>query len=98
MRACITKPHFAGLITGICMEWFASSMGLMQGDPISPYLFILGMEYLTKQVKNAAISKTLMGFRPSRNNTSINPLTCAEYCLLTTRAEINEGVHLTHIV
>ncbi|KAJ9693692.1 hypothetical protein PVL29_009580 [Vitis rotundifolia] len=50
---CISTARFFVLINGVPKGFFSSTKGLRQGDPISPYLFLLGMEVLSAMLRRA---------------------------------------------
>ena len=53
IKWCISTASFSILINGSPTGFFQSTRGLRQGDPISPYLFVLGMEALSCLINRA---------------------------------------------
>ncbi|KAG7541208.1 Reverse transcriptase zinc-binding domain [Arabidopsis thaliana x Arabidopsis arenosa] len=54
VKECISSPRFSISINGELAGFFPGKKGIRQGDPISPYLFILVMEVLSKLLDAAA--------------------------------------------
>ena len=51
---CISTAKFSILVNGVLAGFFSSTKGLRQGDSLSPYLFVLGMEVLSALIRRAA--------------------------------------------
>lgn len=59
----VSNCWFSVLINGSSCGYFKSSRGLRQGDPLSPSLFILAADALSRSVNNLL---TMEGFKPYR--------------------------------
>ena len=67
MKACITTVRFSVLINGSSASFFSNSHGLCQGDPLSPLLFLLVMEVLSRLLRRKEEGDFLRGFQASPN-------------------------------
>ena len=68
---CISTVKFSILINGSPSDFFGSSRGIRQGDPLSPLLFDVVMEALSRMLDVAANIGQLSGFYVG-NTTSIS--------------------------
>ena len=63
IKWCVSTTSFLVLFSSSHVGFFQSSRGLRQGDPISPYLFVIGMEALGMLVQRAVEGNFLYGSR-----------------------------------
>ena len=66
MWACTSTVRFSVLVNGSPTGFFDSSRGLRQGDPLSPMLFLLIMEVLSRMLKMTAEEGLIKGFHASK--------------------------------
>ncbi|WOL07716.1 hypothetical protein Cni_G16463 [Canna indica] len=86
IKACISTISFACMMNGNIFGFFQSSKGIRQGDPLSPFLYIIVAQTLTLLI-NKAVNDNL--FTPLRiNNTlAISHLMFADDILLAFKAD-----------
>ncbi|RVW25038.1 LINE-1 reverse transcriptase-like [Vitis vinifera] len=97
MWSCISTAKFSVLVNGVPAGFFPSSKGLRQGDPLSPYLFVLGMEVLDALIRRAVAGGYLSGcsIKGDRShNLKISHLFFADDTIVF--CEANKE-HLTHL-
>ena len=63
IKWCISTASFSVLINGSPAGFFPSSRGLRHGDPLSPYLFVIGMEALSCLINRVVEGNYLSGSR-----------------------------------
>jgi hypothetical protein len=72
--------------------------GLRQGDPLSPYLFILVTEGLTTLIKNSVARGDIHGVQICRGAPVVSHLLFADDCFLFCRSTVEESNHLMQLL
>ncbi|RVW12514.1 Transposon TX1 uncharacterized 149 kDa protein [Vitis vinifera] len=63
MRGCLSTISYAVLVNGNAKRWVKASRGLRQGDSLSPFLFTLVADVLSRMLLRADERNSLEGFR-----------------------------------
>ncbi|GLT56437.1 hypothetical protein SLA2020_294760 [Shorea laevis] len=98
IMACVTSVQYAVLLNGVSSDRVIPSRGLRQGDPLSPYLFVLCAEGFTAMIKEAERQKLLHGARICRQAPTISHLFFADDSFLFLRAIETEAKTLLSIL
>lgn len=87
IMTCISSAHYSVLINGNPEGYFRGERGVRQGDPLSPYLFVLAMEYLARLL-NKAQEVTDFKYYAKCKGLKINHLMFADDLMLYCRADL----------
>ncbi|KAJ9704079.1 hypothetical protein PVL29_005387 [Vitis rotundifolia] len=88
---CISTAKFSVLVNGVPAGFFSNSKGLRQGDPLSPYLFVMGMEVLSALIRKAADGGFISGCRlrgSGRTKLDVSHLLFADDTIIFCEAKI----------
>ncbi|KAI0497186.1 hypothetical protein KFK09_020408 [Dendrobium nobile] len=64
-KRCIESPYFCIIVNGKSHGFFKASHGLCQGDPISPGLFIIAADFLSRGLSDLFINYPSLYFKMS---------------------------------
>ncbi|KAJ9688894.1 hypothetical protein PVL29_014511 [Vitis rotundifolia] len=78
MSGCLSLVSYAFLVNGNVKGWVKASRGLRQGDPLSPFLFTLVADVLSRMLLRAEERNLLGGFRVGKNRTRVSHLQFAD--------------------
>ena len=98
VMSCITTPSFSILVNGKPYGMIHPSRGIQQGDPLSPYLFLLCVEGSTTLLEEAKLEGRIKGVSISRGAPRVTNLLFADDSLLFCQAIQNEGQAIVEIL
>ena len=87
IMSCVTSVSTSLLFNEGCLEPFLPSRGIRQGDPLSPYLFILCMEYLGHLIEEKCVAKLWYPVKASRSGLAFSHIFFADDLVLFARAD-----------
>lgn len=91
IRICITFASFSILINGSPFGMFIPDRGLRQGDPLSPFLFILGTKVLSRLLHREEPLGLLTGIKIARNCISISHLLFVDDVIIFAKSTTREA-------
>ena len=74
---CITTPTFSVSVNGVSGGYYKSTKGLRQGDPLSPYLFVLAMEVFSRLL-SSRFDTGYIAYHPKAEDINISHLIFAD--------------------
>ena len=95
---CICTVQYSVLLDGVLKGYVIPSRGLHQGDPLSPYLFLLCAEGLSALIRQTGSMGRLKGIRTSRVGPWVSHLFFADDSLLFDKASVTESREFMRIL
>jgi len=89
IKECVTSPRFSIAINGTLVGFFKGAKGLRQGDPLSPYLFVIAMEVFTKLMEVHTGPGSGFQYHPRCSRLKLTHLCFADDLILFSDASIS---------
>ncbi|XP_010512944.1 PREDICTED: uncharacterized protein LOC104788863 [Camelina sativa] len=98
LMCCVSSVSYRVLINGEAKENIIPSRGLRQGDPLSPFLFILCTEALIAQLHGAENEGRITGLKIAQGSPPVSHLLFADDSLFFCKADIQQCAEILKII
>ena len=95
---CVTTVRYQIKVNGVLTESFVPTRGLRQGDPLSPYLFVICAEGLSVLLHEAEEQGRISGVKICQNAPSVSHLLFADDSMIFLKAKQEEVAALHEIL
>jgi len=95
---CVITVKYRIHVNRCLTDEFVPERGLRQGDPISPYLFLLCAEGFSSLLQQAEVEGRIQGVQVSRDAPAVSHLLFADDSLIMCRATEEEAVQLRNLL
>ena len=95
---CVSIVSYSFLFNGQAKGLVVPERGIRQGDPLSPYLFIICSEVLSGLCNTALIQGSLLGLRVSKHSPRVNHLLFADDTMFFCRSDPKSCAKLKQIL
>ena len=95
---CVQTVSFSVRVNGKFSDFFKPSRGIRQGDPLSPYLFLLCGEGLSCLLKYSGPQYLARGIRVGVHAPWLSHLLFADDCLVFAQATANGALRLQNLL
>ncbi|XP_042974685.1 uncharacterized protein LOC122306318 [Carya illinoinensis] len=98
LMACVKSVSYSVKVNRAAGDIFYPSRGLRQGDPLSPYLFLICVEGLSSLLQQADRNGVLRGVATSKGGLRINYLLFADDCVIFCKTKQEEWLDVEQIL
>lgn len=95
---CVATARFSVLLNGSPYGFFAAERGLRQGDPLSPALFTIFSDILSRMLAKAELEGRLSGVKVTRTSPRITHLMYADDVVIYGKATVQEATTVKEIL
>ncbi|XP_026419594.1 uncharacterized protein LOC113315541 [Papaver somniferum] len=85
-------------VNGTASSLFRSQKGVKQGDPISPFLFIMVVEVLSVMIKRTSHMNLILGFKSAADASAIHHLEFVDNLIVFLDDQVEEIQNLKNIL
>jgi hypothetical protein len=98
IMACVSSVNYNIHFNSMETEVFKPSRGLRQGDPLSPYLFLLVAQGLSSMLKGAEMRGEIEGVRVCRDAPMVSHLLFSDDSLILMNVDRKNALKLKEIL